>query len=128
MQEAKRRFTVQHSQTEDGVKLEAWCFRCNMNHAQSVPRILTAEERRFARLFDLRCRAEAPLLPVRGTKSAPAGDKIGGSGDLFGRSGDKIGRFSTGDKIGGVGRPKIWNPLRGTESAPPLGLYNSLFS
>jgi 5-methylcytosine-specific restriction endonuclease McrA len=56
------RFTVQHSISESGVKLEAWCYRCNMAHSLSVLIELTPDEREFAAWFDLRVRFPTPVV------------------------------------------------------------------
>ena len=56
------RFTVQHSTSESGVTLEAWCYRCNMADSLSVLTVLTPDEREFAAWFDLRVRFPAPVV------------------------------------------------------------------
>lgn len=55
-------FTVQHSATASGVKLEAWCHRCNIEHSLSEPRELTPDQREFAAWFDLRVRFPTPVV------------------------------------------------------------------
>lgn len=57
-----RRFTVQHTRTRNGMKLEAWCWRCNGDHAQSYLIELNDEHRAFLAQFDFRVRAVAPLF------------------------------------------------------------------
>jgi hypothetical protein len=56
------RFTVQHTGTPEGMKLEAWCWRCNIAHAQSCLIELNDEHRAFLAQFDFRVRAKTPLL------------------------------------------------------------------
>jgi hypothetical protein len=57
-----RRFTVQHSAKSDGIKLEAWCWRCNMDDARACLIELNDEGRAFLVEFDIRVCAEMPLL------------------------------------------------------------------
>jgi hypothetical protein len=57
-----QRFTVQHTALEDEWFLEAWCFRCNMEHAQSVPIEMTEEDYAFIGFLELRFRALKPVL------------------------------------------------------------------
>src|SRR5271157_3345280 len=52
--EGEGRFTVQHSTSESGEKLEAWCYRCNVAHSLSDPRVLSPEQREFVTWFDSR--------------------------------------------------------------------------
>ncbi len=42
--EGDTRFTVQHTPTDDGLRLEAWCYRCNMNDAQSMVIVFSDED------------------------------------------------------------------------------------
>ena len=56
------RFTVQHSATPSGAKLEAWCYRCNMEHSLSELRELTPDQREFAAWFDFRVRFPTPVV------------------------------------------------------------------
>lgn len=44
------------------MKLEAWCWRCNGDHAQSYLIELNDEHRAFLAQFDFRVRAVAPLF------------------------------------------------------------------
>ena len=60
--EGDSRFTVQHTAAENGVVLEAWCYRCSMNHAQSVSFTLSDEEAGFLGWFEFRVRSPEPVL------------------------------------------------------------------
>ena len=55
------RFTVQHSAAETGMKLESWCYRCNMDHARSVIVELDPTQRAFANWFDFRVHQSIPI-------------------------------------------------------------------
>jgi hypothetical protein len=56
------RFTVQHTAASEGFVLEAWCYRCNMEDAQSVVRELSAEDKAFLREFEFRTQISPPAL------------------------------------------------------------------
>jgi len=60
--EGDARFTVQHSTSGSGEKLEAWCYRCNMEHSLSELRELSLEQREFAAWFDSRVRFPTPMV------------------------------------------------------------------
>lgn len=62
-EEGDRKFTVQHISTDHGFELQAWCYRCNMNHAQSVPVDCTEDDLAFFAAFDARVQADRPVLP-----------------------------------------------------------------
>jgi hypothetical protein len=49
------------SPTETGLNLEAWCWRCNMDHAQSSPIDMIEERKAFAHQFDPRVHAGKPM-------------------------------------------------------------------
>ncbi len=56
------RFTVQHCTTDQGFVLQAWCYRCNMDHVLSGLRpVQTTEEWLAALDFESRVRAPKPL-------------------------------------------------------------------
>ena len=59
--EGDARFTVQHSTFEGCEKLEAWCYRCNMEHSLSGLRELTPDQSEFAAWFDFRVRFPTPV-------------------------------------------------------------------
>jgi endogenous inhibitor of DNA gyrase (YacG/DUF329 family) len=58
-----RQFTVQHTKDDQGLRLEAWCWSCNMDHALGTVVPLTPEEAEFVRLFDARLYSSDPILP-----------------------------------------------------------------
>jgi hypothetical protein len=62
-EEGDARFTVQHTATENGFALEAWCYRCNMNHvkATAVP-AESVESLVFHLGLERRIRAPTPTL------------------------------------------------------------------
>ena len=67
-----RRFTVQHTATKDGFVLEAWCYRCNMDHAQSVKVVPSEEQLEFLGDFIVRVHAQEPLLQCDDPVNWPA--------------------------------------------------------
>ncbi|MGH7052313.1 MAG: hypothetical protein ACREFK_16040 [Stellaceae bacterium] len=71
--EGDARFTVQHTDADDGMVLEAWCYRCNMNHAQSV--IIGGpinDDLEFFMWFNFRVRALQPALLCDDADNWPA--------------------------------------------------------
>lgn len=61
--EGDARFTVQHSAGDEGFLLEAWCYRCNMDHVLATARpIESAEQLLFGLEFEHRVHAPTPLL------------------------------------------------------------------
>lgn len=62
-QDGDRKFTVQHIRIDDGFSVEAWCYRCNMEHAQSAIVVLSESESEFVQKCFDRVHAEKPLLP-----------------------------------------------------------------
>ena len=61
-EEGDARFTAQHTSTENGVVPEARCYRCNMDHAQSVSITLSGEQAAFVGWFEFWVRAPEPVL------------------------------------------------------------------
>ena len=59
----ERRFTVQHTTTNEGTTLEAWCWRCNTDHSLSVEIKLNDDQRAFVDEVDFRVRSKTPLFP-----------------------------------------------------------------
>lgn len=61
--EGDYRPTIQHcnGDSNDEADLQAWCWRCNMEHARSVPVMLSAEQARVARAIIARWEAPQPL-------------------------------------------------------------------
>jgi hypothetical protein len=59
--EGDARFTVQHRQTNEGMILEAWCYRCNMDHADSMLKPATGEALSFLQSLMARIHAPKPL-------------------------------------------------------------------
>ncbi len=57
-----RKFTVQHTRTYNGFSLEAWCWQCNVGHAQSVPVELTTDESAFVTRCYERVNSTLPAL------------------------------------------------------------------
>lgn len=61
--EGDYRATIQHcnGDSNDEADLQAWCWRCNMDHAQSVPVISTPEQECLATTIIARWEAPQPL-------------------------------------------------------------------
>lgn len=61
--EGDYRPTIQHcnGNSNDVADLQAWCWRCNMYHAQSVPGLLTPEQARAEDAIIARWEAPQPL-------------------------------------------------------------------
>ena len=63
--EGDSRFTVQHTVTKKGVKLEAWCWRCNMDDARArMHPISDVKQLRFAKELRNRIWSPKPLYFV----------------------------------------------------------------
>lgn len=61
--EGERRFTVQHTATKYGFVLEAWCYRCNMDHVLATARpIESMDEFLFIVDFENRIHAKKPRI------------------------------------------------------------------
>jgi hypothetical protein len=59
--EGDARFTIQHSVGAEGFILEAWCYRCNMDHVLATARpIETDDEWVFALEFNQRIKSKTP--------------------------------------------------------------------
>ena len=56
------KFTVQHTASGEGMKLEAWCWRCNVDHSLSYVMKLTEEDLAYLEQFDMREHGQTPLL------------------------------------------------------------------
>jgi hypothetical protein len=70
--EGDARFTVQHIETDAGMLLAAWCYRCNIADAQSHLKPAAGEELAFLRSLQDRIHAPQPRRPCDDPDRWPA--------------------------------------------------------